>query len=141
MSSRKGPIIIVEDDADDREILAEVLYDLDLENEVKFFTCCQDVITYLMDTSDKPLMILSDINLPVMNGLEMRQSINENDYLRKKSIPFIFLSTSGKKESVDKAYELMVQGYFQKPNSLKELKDTLLMVINYWKVCLHPNAG
>lgn len=139
MSSRNGPIIIIEDDADDQEMMRLVLSELKIPNELKIFDNCPDALNYLMDTPDKPFLVISDINLPSMTGLEMRRRITDSARLRKKSIPFVFLSTSSKQESVELSYELMVQGYFTKPNSLAELKDMMRMIIGYWKVCRHPN--
>jgi CheY-like chemotaxis protein len=140
MSSRNGPIIIIEDDLDDQEILRMVLGELKVSNELKIFDNCSDALSYLMDTPDKPFIIISDINLPSMSGLDMRRRINDSARLRKKAIPFVFLSTSSKMESVEMAYELMAQGYFTKPNSMAELKEMMRMIVDYWKVCKHPNA-
>ena len=140
MSSRNGPIIIIEDDPDDQEMLRMVLGELQIPNEIKVFDNCPDALNYLMDTPDKPFLIISDINLPTMTGLEMRRRITDSARLRKKSIPFVFLSTSSKLESVETAYEMMVQGYFTKPNGLPELKEIMRMIVGYWKVCRHPNT-
>lgn len=140
MSSRNGPIIIIEDDPDDQEMFRLVLDELQVTNELKIFDNCSDALNYLMDTPDKPFLIVSDINLPSMTGLEMRRLICDSTRLRKKSIPFVFLSTSSKMESIETAYEQMVQGYFTKPNSMTELKEMMRMIIGYWKVCRHPNV-
>jgi CheY-like chemotaxis protein len=75
-----------------------------------------------------------------MDGLELRKEINENEFLRKKSIPFIFLTTTSNRTVIEQAYEMMVQGYFVKPNSIQEIKETIKMIIDYWKVCRHPNT-
>jgi CheY-like chemotaxis protein len=140
MSSLQGPIIIIEDDKDDQEILADVIKELEVKNAVHFFGSCHQAFNYLMDTKEKPFLIISDVNLPDMTGLEFRKKILENDHMRKKTIPFIFLSTSSRNESVIEGYELLVQGYFQKPNSIKELKEIIAKVINYWQVCKHPEV-
>jgi CheY-like chemotaxis protein len=140
MSTRTGPIILIEDDQDDQEMLREVFKDLDINNELKFFNNGNDGLNYLLTTTDKPLIIFSDINMPAMTGIELRKKINENDYLRKKSIPFVFLTTSERRDAVIEAYEMMVQGYFIKPNNLNEFKRIVRMVIDYWKVCKHPNT-
>lgn len=139
MSSRNGPIIIIEDDIDDQEMFRMVLVELQVPNEIRIFDNCPDALNYLMDTPDKPFLIISDINLPSMTGLEMRRRITGSARLSKKSIPFVFLSTSSKQESIELAYEMMVQGYFTKPNSLSELKEMMRMIVGYWKVCKHPN--
>jgi len=140
MSSRNGPIILIEDDLDDQDAIRQLLGELKVRNELKVFTNCPDALNYLMDTKDKPMIIISDINIPGMNGLEMRRKITESARLRKKAIPFVFLSTSSKIESVEIAYELQVQGYFEKPNKLSDLKALLRMLLDYWRVCIHPNV-
>ncbi|MGN6165457.1 MAG: response regulator [Flavisolibacter sp.] len=139
--SRKGPIIIIEDDLDDQDILREVFQELKIMNPLKFFLTCAGGLDYLITTKDQPFLIISDVNLPVMSGLEMRKKINDNERLRKKSIPFIFLSTSATQQSIEMAYEMMVQGYFEKPTSMKELKSTIQMIVQYWQVCRHPNSN
>lgn len=75
-----------------------------------------------------------------MNGLELRRHIISDDFLRKKSIPFIFYTTGVSKDSVDMAYDLTVQGFFQKANSMTEIKNLVELIINYWLNCKHPNT-
>ena len=140
MSSRSGPIIIIDDDVDDQDILKEALDELGIKNEVKSFTDSNEALYYLIDSTDKPLLIICDINIPVMNGLELRRKIIESDRVRKKSIPFIFFTTSPQKEAIEEAYDLMVQGYFKKPNTIGEVKELLKTMVNYWITCLHPNV-
>lgn len=135
-----GPIIIIDDDLDDQEILKSVVDSLDVSNALQFFTDCEQALHYLVTTTDKPFIILCDINLPRMNGLELRQKINENEYLRQKSIPFIFWSTTAHHDAVKKAYDLTVQGFFKKKGNMKEISDAIKVVIDYWKSCIHPNA-
>ena len=132
---------MIEDDADDQEMFQQALAALNISNKLKVYTNCTDALNYLMDTQDKPFLIISDINVPGMNGLEMRRKVNESARLRKKSIPFVFLSTSSKQQSVELAYELQVQGYFQKPNSTKAFRELVGMVMDYWKICIHPNIS
>jgi CheY-like chemotaxis protein len=135
-----GPIIVLEDDLDDQEVLKEVIQELKIINEIKFFTSSVEVLNYLLVTTDKPLIIISDVNIPIVTGTELKKKINENEYLRKKSIPFIFLSTNSHPRAIDEAYDLMVQGYFVKPGAITEIKNLVSMIINYWKVCKHPNS-
>src|SRR3954470_18208468 len=115
---KKGPIILIEDDVDDQELISEAIRSLAYQNEIKSFDNGQEALEYLATTSDKPFLIFCDVNMPVMNGLELRKHINDDEYLRNKSIPFVFLSTSDDKDPVRKAYALASQGFFKKPNSL-----------------------
>ena len=137
--SRKGPIIIAEDDKDDCDILVEVFRGLGVKNELKIFEDGEGVLDYLMKTEEKPFLILTDVNLPRMRGTELQKRINENDFLRRKSIPFIFLTTSADPSAIRQAYDQMVQGYFQKEVRFEEVKKTIKLIVDYWLVCKHPN--
>ncbi|MHA4844191.1 response regulator [Flavitalea antarctica] len=138
--SLKGPIVIIEDDVDDQEFYASTLQGLAIENEVIYFQAAEDAYQFLEATEKKPFLIICDINLPGITGIAFKRKIHENTYLRNKSIPFIFLTTSSDKNTVTAAYEMMVQGYFVKPNSVTELTALLDQIIRYWRVCKHPNS-
>lgn len=137
--SLKGPIILIEDDPDDLDVLVNALMENEVHNEIKTFTSASDALGYFLTTKDLPFLILCDIRMPGMNGLELRQTINDNDFLRKKSIPFIFYTVAVSQPIVDIAYGLTVQGFFEKPESFDALKIQLKNVIGYWSNCLHPN--
>ncbi|HTM91833.1 MAG TPA: response regulator [Flavisolibacter sp.] len=135
---KKGPIIIIEDDADDQELMNEIFRELQVPNLVKFFNSCVQAFDYLLTTIEKPFLIISDINLPAMTGLEFYKKIMSNDVLRVRTIPFIFLTTSSDRQTIAQAFEMPVQGFFVKPSSIPELKDMMRMIIDYWKICRHP---
>jgi CheY-like chemotaxis protein len=135
-----GPIIIVDDDEDDQQIIEYVFRELNTKNERKYFSTGKEVLDYLSGTSDQPFLIISDINLPIMDGPKLKEVINENEYLKKKSIPFVFLSTTAQDIVVEKAYEMMVQGFFEKPSIQDEFRTLLKLILEYWRVCIHPNS-
>ncbi|RYY85068.1 MAG: response regulator [Chitinophagaceae bacterium] len=137
--AERGPIVVIEDDIDDREILAEVFRDLAVKNEVLFFVSCDEAYAYLKKTADKPFIIFSDINLPGMTGSDLKRRINVDEKLRRKCIPFIFLSTASEDELVLISYELLAQGYFVKPSNIAALKYMMEMILNYWHIARHPN--
>ncbi|MCW3074984.1 MAG: response regulator [Flaviaesturariibacter sp.] len=139
--SKWGPIIIAEDDIDDRDVLREILTSLEVRNEIRFFDNGQQVLDYLLTTKENPFIILSDVNLPLMSGTRLREEINKNPGLRRKSIPFIFVTTNVEDEAVAKAYNLMVQGYFQKEDNVQQIRETLRLILDYWRICRHPNNG
>ena len=140
MQNAERPIIILEDDMDDQEIMREVLEDLQVPYRIDFYVYAKDLLDYLYTTKEVPFLIFSDVNLPSMNGLELRKIIFENEYLRIKSIPFIFLSTSSDEFAVKEAYNLTVQGYFVKQYSIPDIKATIKLIINYWEQCEHVNS-
>lgn len=136
-----GPIIIIEDDEDDQEFLAQVLEELEVRNEIKFFTSCLPALDYLSTTQESPFLILCDVNLPIKTGIEFKKEMDEDPKLRRKSIPFLFYSTSDDQPTVDYAYtQLTVQGFFRKQSKLQDIKKMMKIILEYWKHCLHPNT-
>jgi CheY-like chemotaxis protein len=139
--AKAGPIVILEDDADDREVFEEILKELNVRNIRVWFTRCDDAFDYLKTTTDQPFLIFSDVNLPKQNGIEFKRQIDSDEQLRKKSIPFVFYSTSVAQKLVNEAYTKMtVQGFFQKANSYDEIKTTVKLILDYWSICNHPNG-
>ncbi|MCW3090651.1 MAG: response regulator receiver protein [Ferruginibacter sp.] len=138
---KSGPIIIVEDDADDESILREILSEISVTNQVTWFQNCNDAFQYLKTTTEQPFIILSDVNLPGQKGTEFKKRIDKDPQLRKKSIPFVFYSTSVDQHTVNEAYtEMTVQGFFQKKESYEDIKRNIKLIIDYWKDCKHPNT-
>lgn len=139
--AKGGPIIAVEDDSDDKEILKEILKSLEINNEFIWFNNADDAFEYLKSTSEQPFLIFCDINLPALNGIEFKRLLDEDPQLRKKSIPFVFYSTSVNQDAINEAYTKMtVQGFFQKGDSIDEIRKTVKLIINYWEQCKHPNT-
>lgn len=139
--SKSGPIIIIEDDRDDKEIFEELTRDIGLTNELVWFIDPQEAFDYLKETSKAPFLIFSDINLPKISGLEFKKNIDDDPELRSKSIPFVFFSTTATKEDIAYAYKnLTVQGFFKKGNNYPEMKTLLSNIYTYWMNCKHPNT-
>ena len=134
-----GPIIIIEDDIDDQEILSEVFTELDYKNEIIFFPDGEQALEYLVTTEVEPFIIFSDINMPKLGGMELREKIHENEDLRLKSIPYLFFSTSAEQKHVVDAYSKSIQGFFVKPTSYKDIKETIRTIVSYWNTCVSPN--
>jgi response regulator RpfG family c-di-GMP phosphodiesterase len=136
-----GPIVLVEDDEDDLVIFSEVLKDLNISNRLIPFINPADAYHFLNNNDEQPFIIISDVNLPGMSGLEFKNKLDQNEKLKKKSIPFIFYSTAAEKKYVDEAYlDLTVQGFFLKGQSIKEIKDQMRIIFEYWIICRHPNS-
>ena len=134
-----GPIIIIEDDLEDQEILSDVFSELEYKNEIIFFADGELALNYLTDKTIEPFIIFSDINMPKLSGMELREKIHQNEDLRIKSIPFLFFSTSSEQENVVDAYSKSVQGFFVKPSNYNEIRDTIKTIVEYWNKCVSPN--
>ena len=135
----KGPIIIVEDDQDDQKVYAEIIRGLGITNQLCFFSTGKAALDYLNNTEEQPFIILSDINMPEMTGLQLKKFIQDDPYLCTKGIPFVFISTNATKVSVRHAHALSVQGYFEKPGTIGEVESMLKKIFEYWGLCKHIN--
>lgn len=137
--NKSGPIIIIEDDLDDQEILTDIFKELNYKNEVVFFSDSVQALDYLTNTDKEPFIVLSDINMPKLDGMALREKIHNNEDLRMKSIPYLFFSTSAEQKHVIDAYSRSIQGFFIKPNNYDKLKSTIKKIVEYWQECVSPN--
>lgn len=135
----EGPIIIVEDDKDDQELYEESIKAIGIRNEIRFFDGAKPVLDYLLNTEEQPFIILSDVNMPGMTGLELKKYIQDDPFLCTKGIPFVFISTNASKVSVRHAHALSVQGYFEKPSNIEGVRQMLRTLFEYWQLCKHIN--
>ena len=138
--SKTGPVILVEDDPHDVDVIKAALLDIGVKNQIVYFEKTSLALEYLIATSDIPFLILCDIRMQGMNGLEFRDAINDHEFLKKKSVPFVFFTATVSQEIVNEAYGLTVQGFIEKPKSYEDLKQTLKKTVDYWMTCLHPNS-
>lgn len=140
MSNRKaGTIIVIEDDPDDQLLIQEAFKSLDYPNKVLYFTDGYKALE-LIETSDiKPFLILSDVNMPTINGFELRHKIHNNSELSIRCIPYLFFTTGTNRQAVQDAYAMSAQGFFIKPASMAGLENTLRKIIEYWGECHAPN--
>jgi CheY-like chemotaxis protein len=133
------PIYIVDDDDDD-ELIQEAVETLGMNNELKFFHTAEDLLRELQENKTVPFIIISDVNLPKMDGFELREKILQQTDITDKSMPFIFWSTSASEAQIKRAYDLSAHGFFIKNNTFKELKEELDEIIKYWSKSLVPEA-
>jgi CheY-like chemotaxis protein len=137
--NKYGPVIIIEDDPDDREVLSELFKSLNYENEILFFLDGEQALDYINSSDAVPFIILSDVNMPRLNGFELKRRIVTNEALQIKCIPFLFFTTSVSRQAVIDAYSASAQGFFIKENSMAELERTIRVIVEYWRRCYSPN--
>ena len=133
-----NPIVLVEDDTDDCELMQQALLDAGSKNPFKCFTSGDEALLYLKNTTDSVFLIISDVNMPRMNGLDLKKNINKDEYLNNKNIPFVFLTTASTWVIVKEAHSLCPQGYFKKPNNISELTEIARNIVNYWQKNILP---
>jgi len=137
--NKNGPIILVEDDIDDQLFFVEAFKELNFKNEIIFFSDGQLALDYLTGTNSEPFIVFSDINMPKLNGIELREKVHENEDMRLKTIPYLFFTTAAEQKSVVDAYSKSIQGFFIKPADFEELKNLIKIIVEYWQNCVSPN--
>lgn len=136
-----GPIIYIDDDSDDIELFCAVIKDLKIANRIIIFNNCLEAMSFLVETKEQPFLIICDVNLPFKTGIEFKAEIDANPYMRRKSIPFIFYSTSTNQRDVNDAYtQMTVQGFFPKGTNYKATLELWRTIFTYWQKCKHPNT-
>ncbi|MNK01423.1 Response regulator rcp1 [compost metagenome] len=137
-----GDIILIEDDADDREILIEafdqVMTENNYENRLVVIEDSSVVINYLKSTKAAPFLMLSDINMPKLDGFTLKDLISKDPDLRTRCVPYLFLTTSGTEDYIEKAYQRSAHGYFAKPVTFSGYKKLIADILSYWKLNKTP---
>ncbi len=136
--NKNGPILIIEDDMDDQQFIQSAYQKLNYTNELVFLDSGEEAIQYIMDMKKIPFLIISDLNMPKINGIELRARVRENEAANIKCVPYIILSTTVAKNFIDDAYSIGIQGYFKKPIPQNELMAILKNIIEYWRISYSP---
>ena len=131
--------MVVDDDEEDHDIMRAACEILEAADCLKFFHDGHALLRYLKASESPPFMILCDINMPHIDGLDLRKVIWNDPDLKRISIPFIFFSTAASPSQINQAYDLTVQGFFVKGNSMNETVRKLRLIFDYWRECKHPN--
>lgn len=135
---REEIILLVEDNKADELLFKEALRELKVEYPVIVCTDGEEALDYLRAVKEEIFLLICDMNMPKMNGLELKRNIESHPEFKMKAIPFIFFSTSASQKEVTEAYDLGVQGYFNKALTLDELLKNLDIIVKYWERCRHP---
>ena len=140
------PILLVEDDKRDLELTLVALERSQLANEVVVVRDGAQALDYLNRQGDhadraegNPAVILLDLKLPKVNGLEVLESVRATDSLR--SIPVVMLTSSHEESDVLKSYELGVNAYVVKPVEFKQFVSAIADLGVFWAVLNEPPPG
>ena len=137
--NKSGPIIIIEDNPADQEILSEIFEELNYDNKLIFFGDSILALEYLTDTDVEPFLVISDLRMPKLNGMELREKLINNEEIRLKTIPYLFFSTTAEQKDVINAYSRSIQGFFVKPAAYDKQMDLIVKIVEYWQECESPN--
>ncbi|HEX9979440.1 MAG TPA: response regulator [Flavobacterium sp.] len=119
-------ILLVDDDADDREIFETALRRISTEVGFTAVASAIEALARLRAGHTADIIFL-DLNMPIMNGMEFLAEIKKDK--RLSDIPVIVFSTSGSSRSVDQAKELGAHDYITKPYEIRQLVDILQNIL------------
>lgn len=135
--NKKGPIVLIDDDQDDLHLLIEIFAEFNLPNEIHLFKSAESLLAFLRKPEVDPFLIISDINMPVVNGFRLRDQVY-NDPAISRSIPYIFFTTSTTLRVTSQGHGAPFQGIFKKPARHSEWKETLMSIVRYWTLSMPP---
>jgi CheY-like chemotaxis protein len=125
------PILLVEDDNVDAMTVKRAMRDLHAASSVIHSVNGEEALKYLTrPDTEKPFVILLDLNMPKMGGIEFLKVIKTNPEL--KTIPIIVLTTSKEKRDVHESFELGAAGYMVKPVDYSKFVEILGKIMIYW---------
>lgn len=128
-----GPIIIIEEDNYETDILREVISDLGYNNTVIGIDNPCKAIDFLR-SSEKPFMVLSAINMKGINGLQLRDEILKEQELSRKCAPFIFYSAYATEDTCREVFNRQANGFIHGINDYVHLQQSIEVILKYWKM-------
>ena len=132
MKGKEIHILLVEDNEGDVVLAREALEEARIKNRITVITDGEKALEYLFrnDNNRKPDLILLDMNLPKVNGLEVLAKLKADEAL--KIIPVVMLTTSTSEQDVLDAYRNYVNCYINKPIDLEEFIVVIKNIESFW---------
>jgi DNA-binding response OmpR family regulator len=141
-----GRILMVEDDSNDVEMTMTALEEYNLANEVIVTRDGEEALDYLYcrgkyesRASDNPAVLLLDLKLPKVDGLEVLRQVKSDDKL--KMIPVVVLTSSHEEKDMVASYRLGVNAYVVKPVDFHEFVNAIKELGAFWGVINVPPPG
>jgi CheY-like chemotaxis protein len=134
-SSRVVTILLVEDDEVDVKALKWAFDKLKVANPLVIASDGVEALEMLQDLP-RPYLIITDINMPRMNGIEFLRKIRQSENYRD-SIVFVLTTSNDEQDKID-AYDLNVAGYMLKTDMGTSFTRAISLIDNYWKVVEFP---
>ena len=139
-------VLLIEDNEDDERLTLRALRRNNVMNEVVVACDGQEALDYLFaqgkyagrSASDVPEVIVLDLNLPKVTGLEVLERIRSNP--ETKPIPVVVLTSSADMAQIERSYLAGANSYVQKPSDPNEFSDVVLQIAMYW-LLLNRNAA
>jgi two-component system response regulator len=144
MENSQVEILLVEDDIDDAEMTIHALRKNNLANRLTHMMDGEEALNFLFgkgkftgrDINLKPRLILLDLKMPKVDGMEVLERVKSNSATKK--IPVVILTSSKEDPDVDRCYELGANGYIVKPVEFEGFVKAVSELGMYWMLLNHP---
>ncbi|MFZ2283172.1 MAG: response regulator [Lutibacter sp.] len=132
---QNSPILLIEDNPIDLDLTLRAFASRKITNKIEIARDGEEALAFLTrwdNGAPKPSVILLDLNLPKINGLEVLKILK--DHPEYKSIPVVILTTSSQSSDMETAYLLGVNSYIIKPVSFEKFMEVATQIDLYWCV-------
>lgn len=142
MADKPIHILHIEDDHVDRMVVGRVLKKVEGIASIHHASNGEEAFDKLRGTNGQeklhpfPQIILLDINMPKMNGIEFLQELRSDETLRALSVYMV--TTSSDENDLNAAYRYNVAGYILKPVDISHFEGTFRILADFWKLCEFP---
>ena len=137
MRVRNTPILVVEDDQVDTMTVIRALNEIQVTNPLVHVENGEEALDYMRDPkTEKPCIILLDLNMPIMNGIEFLQAVKNDRQLKR--IPVVVLTTSEEQQDKLNSFDLGIVGYMSKPVDYRQFVDVIRSIDAYWTMSEMP---
>ena len=136
MSSVHKTILIVEDDQVDVMTIKRAFKQVEAENHLHIESNGEEALRYLNEVKELPGLIILDLNMPKMNGIEFLNILRSNP--KFKHLPVVVLTTSKEQQDKISTFNLNISGYMIKPVDFNQFKDMVKTIHHYWELSELP---
>ena len=134
---RRRRILLVEDDQVDCMTIKRALDEVKIKRRLDMVSNGEEALAYLLSAdNDLPRLILLDLNMPRMNGIEFLKTVKTHPGLKK--IPVVVLTTSRTDQDINASFDLGVAGYMVKPLDYREFIEAVITIARYWQLSEFP---
>ncbi len=137
MKTPSQAILLVEDDEVDAMTVRRALKELHVTNPLRQVENGEEALSFLRNPAEaRPCIILLDLNMPVMGGIEFLQLVKKDAALRR--IPVVVLTTSDEQQDKIASFDLGVAGYIRKPVDYRQFVEAVRSIDAYWTLSELP---